>query len=122
MSTGYVILGHGSRAREANESLQEITKMVKENLYNQRVISAFMGFSQPSLEDAVAELVDVGCSNIVIMPFFLYKGIHLQEDIPEKMDKLGEKYGDQASFTLTHHLGTDKRLAEIVLERIRGVN
>jgi sirohydrochlorin ferrochelatase len=122
MRTGYVILGHGSRVREANESLQEIAKMVKEDLNNQGVISAFMGFSQPSLEGAVAELVDGGCSNIVIMPFFLYKGIHLQEDIPAKLDKLGEKYGDQASFTLTHHLGADKRLAEIVLERIRGAS
>jgi sirohydrochlorin ferrochelatase len=120
MNTGYVILGHGSRAKEAAETLQAIVNMVKEDLKSEWVSSAYMGFSQPNLEEAVAKFVAGGCSKIVIMPFFLYKGIHLQKDIPEKIEKLEEKYNGQATFSLTSHLGADKRLAKIVLDRIRG--
>lgn len=122
MKTGYIILGHGSRASEANETLQHITGIVKEKLAEDTVIGAFMGFSQPSLEQAAEELVNNGCGKVIIMPFFLYKGIHMQEDIPAKVKKLEEKFGSKVSFSITNHLGVDSRLAEIILDRIKEVN
>ncbi len=120
MKKGYIVLAHGSRAMEANESLKEIADMVAQKLNSETVRAAYMSHGKPSLEDAAAELVELGCSSVVVAPFFLSKGIHLKEDIPGILEKLEAKF-TTAKFLFTEHLGVDPRLADILVDRIGAV-
>ncbi|MDW7673761.1 MAG: CbiX/SirB N-terminal domain-containing protein [Bacillota bacterium] len=122
MNIGYIILGHGSRASEANESLKLIANLVTEKLDSQNVKVAYMGLCEPTLEAATEELVNSGCGKIIIMPFFLYRGIHLQEDIPAKITSLTEKHDGKVVINFAKHIGVDDRLADIVVDRIKGVS
>jgi sirohydrochlorin ferrochelatase len=114
-----IVLGHGSRAPEANRSFGEIVKMVAEKADSSVVEPAFMSHCQPDLETSVKKMVEAGFKQIVIMPFFLYNGIHVQEDIPGDIRKLEEKYGVEMVFTKS--LCPDQRIVDIVVDRIMEV-
>lgn len=121
MTTGYIVLGHGSRAKEANENLDEITKIVAGKLNSQQVVAACLEFCHPNLEDAIEILVERGCDHIIIAPFFLAKGMHIKRDVPAIIANLTAKYNNKISFHLTEHIGVDERLGDILIDRIKGV-
>lgn len=114
-----IILAHGSRADEANACVHDIVRMVDSRGEFDVVEPAFMGHCQPDLESAVKKVVQRGIDKVVLMPLFLYRGIHVQEDIPEDIKRLQAKYGIEMAFA--NHLGADQRIADIVVDRIREV-
>lgn len=119
--TGIIILGHGSRAEEANLALLEITEMVKKQLGSDNVEAAFLQFSQPDLDCAVTAMAEKGITKIIVMPLFLYRGIHIQEDIPGELEQLKARYEGKVEIVFAGHLGIDPRIAEIAVDRIMEV-
>jgi sirohydrochlorin ferrochelatase len=119
--TGAVILGHGSKAREANEALWSIVEQVKAKSGLEVVEAAFLQFHHPDLEEGVARVIERGADRVVVIPYFLFCGVHLQEDIPELMERLRATYRGRAEILFGGHLGVDPRIADIVAERIREV-
>jgi len=117
--TGVVILGHGSKAREANDALQTIAEQVKAKSGIEVVEAAFLQFHHPDLAEGVARVVERGADRVVVVPYFLFCGIHMQEDIPELLAELRARYRGRAEILFGEHLGADPRIAEIVVERIR---
>ena len=113
-----IILAHGSRrgaqVAEIMEGLiHQVGCRVPEGV---GVGWAALQFTNPTLEEAVASAIAEGAQKVLVIPYFLFEGIHLAEDIPEVLGKLGERY-PELEFVLTSTLGTDGRLAEIVMER-----
>ena len=120
--TGTIILGHGSRAKEANAALEVMKEMVKGQLQVDNVETAYLQFCQPDLKEAVAKMASRGVTKIVIMPFFLYRGTHILEDVPGELAKLTQKYQGKVELIFARHLGPDPRIADIVVDRIREVS
>ncbi|WP_418790318.1 sirohydrochlorin chelatase [Phosphitispora sp. TUW77] len=121
MKTGIIILGHGSRAAEALEQLKKYGEMLKSEASYDIVEIASLQFNQPDLPEAIKKVVDAGADKIIIVPFFLYKGVHMQEDIPEVLEGEKAKYPG-LEIVMTNHLGTDRRLVEIIIDRIEEVS
>lgn len=118
MKKGLIILGHGSRAPEATETLAAITSMVREKVEYDRVEYASLQLSKPPLAEVVQAMAAEGIKNIVVIPFLIATGIHVKTDIPEELAVLGEKY-PEVQMQLGRPLGADPRLAEIVVDRAR---
>jgi len=120
MRKGLFILAHGSRAKEADEILEKIVSMIKGDTIEEFPVIGYgsMEFSEPSFEEGIDELVKVGVQEIVIVPMFLFKGNHIQKDIPEDLGKIKEKY-PEIKFVMGEHIGADRRIADIVIERGR---
>lgn len=117
-SLAVILLGHGSRVEAANKPLIEMAGMVSRLLGGARVEGAFLQMASPSLEDAVAALVAEGHRDIALVPFFLYSGAHVTEDIPQKAAELRAAHPGVGIF-ITQHLGVHPLLAELVVERVR---
>lgn len=120
--TGILILAHGSRQNETENTLRKIIDMVKAELetdINTNLIEyAFLQFSDNNLETGLKKLVDQGAIKIKIIPYFLFDGVHILEDIPSEINEFLKGYPEvEISFGQT--LGTDKRLAQIVVDRVR---
>lgn len=122
MSLGIVVLGHGSRASvaEANQVAFEVASLVKVKSGNQLVETAIMNRESglAGIDEAVEKLVAGGADNIIIAPMFLANGVHIQFDIPEEIAMLEKKYPG-ISIKMAGHIGSDPRIAEILLERIQ---
>ncbi|MDA8334481.1 MAG: CbiX/SirB N-terminal domain-containing protein [Peptococcaceae bacterium] len=121
MSTGIVVLGHGSRREvgEANQTLVELAGMVRRAMSLELMEIAFMNEKSglQGLGPAIDRLVEAGATRVVILPVFLAAGMHMQKDIPAGTARARDKYPD-IEITLTGHIGADPRLVPILVEKL----
>ena len=118
MKKALIILGHGSKAPEATETLAAVTGMVERMVDYDRVAFASLQISKPGLGEVVEELRTEGFEKIMVIPFLIAVGQHVKEDIPDELKALREKYPGLELY-LGAPLGADQRLAEIVSDRVR---
>jgi len=115
---GVLIIAHGSRAKETEAALEAVLSMVKADLPDLIIECAFMEFSERTIEKGVSTLADKGVSEIKVVPYFLFKGVHMKEDIPEGIAECAAGF-PHIKITMGEHLGVDKRLADILVDRIK---
>lgn len=120
--TGIVVLVHGSRGEQAitglPQTFQRITEGVKALLPSGvEVIGAALQFNHPDLEEAVQKLVEQNIDQIVIMPYFLFHGRHITEDIPEIVETIRSRYPDKR-FIMTSPLGSTTDFIGQIVQRI----
>jgi sirohydrochlorin ferrochelatase len=117
MLTALIVLGHGSKVKEATDNLAAITALVREKSSYHRVEYASLQFSAPGLSEVVGELAHAGVKRIFIAPYLLATGQHVMVDIPAELDLLRHKYSELELY-LAAPLGVDHRLADLVLDRV----
>jgi precorrin-8X/cobalt-precorrin-8 methylmutase len=120
--TGVIILCHGSRGQQGTvavpQALRRVTEGVKPLLPpGVEVIGAALQFNHPTLEETVESLAVRGVERIVIMPYFLFPGRHITEDIPQLVEKLKSSYPDK-KFIVTKPLGFEEHFIVSVAKRI----
>lgn len=115
-NTGIIILGHGSKLKRANDSLYKIIKEIKGCGF--KVIEpAFLQLHNPALHESVGRIIQKGCQNIIIVPFFLFMGNHVKRDVPKIIEKEKKLYPG-VNFIYTRNIGSDHRITGIVLDCI----
>ena len=121
MSTrAIIIIGHGSRSGQATEQFRQVVAMLEARYAPDLVLPAFMELAEPRLPAAIALAVERGATNIVVVPCFLFNGIHIKEDIPEMLANLKETHPD-VTVRFGRPIGADPRVAEILTDRIAEV-
>lgn len=115
-----LIIGHGSRSIDAKETFNKIVDSVKSKKVYQYVFGAHMENALPSIEEVVGQIYQEGIRKIIAVPYFLYCGIHIKEDIPEKLNLLKKQYKD-IQFEMTNPLGFDELLVDLLLKRIKEI-
>lgn len=116
--TGILLLAHGSREGDTEQTMRQITEYVKIALQNDMVEEAYLQFREKNLEQGLLSLIGRGADAIKIIPYFLFEGVHIKEDIPAELREFGSRYPN-ISITMGKTLGADKRLAEIVIDRVK---
>ena len=119
MKTAILLMAHGSRIPEANGAMSEIAAMVKEMSGFEIVEIAFREQHLPNIQQGIDACVAQGAQRVLLIPYFLYMGAHVQEDLPEEMTQARKRYPG-VEFAMGKHLGVHRKLAEIVVERIAG--
>lgn len=114
--TGLIVFAHGSMVTEANEGVHAVTARVAAATTFDVVETAFLDCAPPDLGVAVGSLVRRGVDRIVIVPFFLMLGAHLQRDLPGIVDRLRNIHPG-VSIDVTAPLEGHPSLIDIVIER-----
>jgi len=117
--TGILILAHGSREKETESTLETVLSMVKAKLPETIVEYAFMEFSDRTIEKGVSALAAQAVEEIKIVPYFLFSGIHIKEDIQNRVTRCAANF-PHLTIALGNTLGADERLADILVDRIRS--
>lgn len=115
---GILILAHGSREKSTENTLKEIVSMLKEMMNDYIIETAFLQFSDVNLEAGLDKLKSQGVNDIKVVPYFLFDGVHIREDIPGEINTYLENNKD-IKISMGKTLGTDKRLAEILADRVK---
>lgn len=121
MKKAIIILGHGSKADDALVTLKKYGEMVKAAGQYDLVEIASLQFNEPDLPSALNTVINQKANKVVIVPLFLFNGIHVQEDIPAVLAKEQAK-NPGVEIVLAESLGLDNRIVDIVLERITEVS
>ncbi|SHH99853.1 CbiX protein [Sporobacter termitidis DSM 10068] len=119
--TGILLLAHGSREGDTEETMRRITAYVRAELQNEMVEEAYLQFREKNLEKGLARLVERGADDIRVIPYFLFEGVHIKEDIPAEIEAFNALH-PQIKITMGSTLGADRRLAAIVADRVRQIS
>jgi sirohydrochlorin cobaltochelatase len=88
LTTGIIVFAHGSRVESANEAVRAVARDLATEASCERVVAAFLELGQPDLETAAAQLVEAGLKRLVILPYFLTLGLHMERDLPVLVDRI----------------------------------
>lgn len=112
-----MLLGHGSKAPEANETLRKVARAVQEKGGYGMVLPAFLQMERPDFQEAIDTLVSRGFDDITVMPYFLYMGLHVTKDMPAEMEEARGKHPG-LKLAITQNLGFHDKLIDITVQRI----
>ena len=115
---GVLVIAHGSRAKETERVLEAVLTMAKAKLPETVIEFAFIEFSERTVEKGITALVAMGITEIKIVPYFLFMGIHIKEDIPQMAAQCAANFPG-VKITFGKPLGADTRLADILADRIQ---
>ena len=116
---GILVIAHGNREQDTVDVLDAIVSMAREKLPGTIIEWTFMGISGRTIENGITELKNRGIAEIKIVPYFLFKGKHLKEDLPRIMAQCAADF-PEITITMGEHLGLDERLADILVDRIKN--
>ncbi|HEY0477936.1 MAG TPA: CbiX/SirB N-terminal domain-containing protein [Kofleriaceae bacterium] len=117
MTTGVLIVGHGSREPAANAELEAAVARYREARRDLAIAHGYVELATPALGPALRALAD-RADHVVALPLFLFAAGHTKNDIPlalleARRDRPGVR------FTAACALGVHPRLIEIAFDHAR---
>jgi sirohydrochlorin ferrochelatase len=112
-----IILGHGSRVPDAAKDMDNVARILKEKYHLDMVETCQMSRSGPHYGEILEKCIQNGAKEVMVIPCFLNKGMHIILDIPEMMQNEASKYPD-IKMIYGNYLGFDPSYADILYKRI----
>ena len=137
--TGILLLSHGSRLDEGEEVIKAYKEMYTEEFPDMPVEYGFMEIRKPGIPETIKKLTSENdLEKIIVVPVFVAHGLHTKRDIPHLLgiesdydesqesshhhhhhhDHEEEKVEFDGEIILTDPLGIDKRMYEIIKDRV----
>jgi sirohydrochlorin ferrochelatase len=120
VTIGIIVFAHGSRIEPANQAVRSAAADLARLGDYPIVEAAFLELGHPSLEEAADLLVARGVERIVIIPYFLTPGMHLERDLPALVDRISKK-NKSIQIQVTASLDGHPGLVQILADRARTV-
>jgi sirohydrochlorin ferrochelatase len=117
--TGYVVFAHGSSVESANEAVRAVTSQLKERSGFEAVEAAFLEGGRPDLRGAVESLSARGAESVVVIPYFLTLGLHLQRDLPRLIREI-EDARPGLTISVTAPLDGHPAMVDALLDRAQS--
>lgn len=114
--TAILLIARGGSDPYANGDFYKITRLLWEKLSVPYVESAFMGVTDPRVEEGIERCVKLGAKKIIMLPYFLFTGI-LMERMHDLRQQFSEKY-PTCDIQIADYFGFHERLQNVLLERV----
>jgi sirohydrochlorin ferrochelatase len=115
--TAILLIAHGSRQEAANRDLAELVKRLEATGQYPIVEGCFLELAQPDLPTGGDRCVVRRAAIVLLIPYFLSAGIHLERDLTRARDELKGRH-PQVTFQLGAPLGPHPLLDQLVALRI----
>jgi sirohydrochlorin ferrochelatase len=120
LKTGIILFAHGSRVDAANDAVRAMASALARAGGFVQVQVAFLELGRPNLEEAVASVAEGGAARVVIVPYFLTLGLHMERDLPSLVKDISLKYNG-LEISVTAPLDGHPALVDVLLDRVRNV-
>jgi sirohydrochlorin ferrochelatase len=114
--TGFIIFAHGSRIESANQAVRDVAAQMAAS-GGHTVEPAFLELGQPDLAGAVQRLTARGVTHVIVIPYFLTLGTHLQRDLPRLVQAAARSCGSDIQLEVTPPLDGHPALLQALLDR-----
>jgi sirohydrochlorin cobaltochelatase len=85
---GIVLFAHGSRDPEWARPFEAIRERVRQSRPEYPIELAYLEIMRPTIEEAIAALVEQGALAITVFPLFMGQGAHLGKDLPRILEAI----------------------------------
>ena len=112
-----LVMAHGTPLAHANEPVRRMTAWLQEKTRYPLAATAYLDCNMPRIAGAIDNLAAQGARKIVALPYFLHRGRHLRQDLPQLLAAARRRH---PALTLIEapHLDYDLRLADVITDRI----
>jgi sirohydrochlorin ferrochelatase len=117
-TTGYIVFAHGSSVESANDAVSAVARKMAEQGGFSHVEAAFLEGGRPDLRAAAEALAGRGVTRIIVVPYFLTMGMHLQRDLPNLIQQISALY-PQLDITAAPPLDGHPAMVEVLIGRAR---
>jgi len=119
--TGYIVFAHGSSVESANEAVRSVARQAANQGGWDHHVAAFLGGGYPNLADAAAKMAAGGVSHLVVIPYFLTSGLHLERDLPALIAGVKQSHPELA-IEVTLPLDGHPGLVDALLDRAKSLS
>jgi len=119
--TAVLLIAHGSRQQAANDDLHELSARFAAGGTYPIVEHCFLELAEPDLPTGGDRCVARGATRVLMVPYFLSAGVHLERDLTSARAELSRRYPD-VEFRLGPPLGPHALLDDLVATRIRELD
>lgn len=113
-----LLMAHGSRRAEANADLEHVAARMRERGGFDVVQVSYLELAEPTIPAGGARCVELGATEVVMLPYFLSAGVHVREDMAAAREELGRRF-PHVAFRLAEPLGRHPLLLDVVEQRAR---
>jgi sirohydrochlorin ferrochelatase len=119
--TAVLLIAHGSRQHAANDDLHGLAERLTATGAYPIVEACFLEPAEPDIMTGGDRCVSRGATLVLMVPYFLSAGVHLERDLTGARDESSRRHPD-VDFRLARPLGPDPLLDQLVVERIRELD
>jgi sirohydrochlorin ferrochelatase len=117
--TGYIVFAHGSSVESANEAVRQTAQEMARRGHLERVVAAFLEGGEPDLDSAARTLAESGARRLIVIPYFLTLGLHLQRDLPQLIAQVKRAQPD-VEIEVTAPLDGHPAMVDALLDRAQS--
>jgi sirohydrochlorin ferrochelatase len=117
-ATAYVVFAHGSSIESANDAVRAVASDMAARGGFDVVRAAFLEGGRPDLQGAVDEVAALGANRVVVVPYFLTLGLHLQRDLPRLIEPVRRAHPGLA-IEVTAPLDGHPGMVDALIDRAR---
>lgn len=121
MSKAILIVGHGSKSSQAVSEFETVVAETGKKTENVKVCGAHMELAEPSIQDSFEMLWNEGIKSVTVIPYFLFNGRHIQNDIPRILKSMEEKY-EGIEIIFGSPIGPDPSMATVLWNKAIEAN
>jgi sirohydrochlorin ferrochelatase len=118
-----LLIAHGSRRQGANEEIARLAETIAARADNgyDGVVPAFLEIAEPNIHQGIKHCVELGADHIVVMPYFLAAGNHVNKDIPGEI-ACAQVGAPDVKIEMAQYLGANEAMAGLVLDCSRRLD
>ena len=116
-STVLILFAHGSKVPQANKAVMHLAGQIA-NRAGCPAIAAFLEIADPDLPVAMNRAAGLGAKRVIIVPYFLTLGVHMQRDLPEIIRRQ-QPLHPEVEFRIAQPLEGHPCLPDALLDRMR---
>jgi sirohydrochlorin ferrochelatase/(2Fe-2S) ferredoxin len=117
MTTGILVVGHGSRDAVANREVEAIVATQRARHPDAIVAPAYLELAEPTLALALDELA-AQVDHVVVAPLLLFAAGHVKNDLPLALHR-ARQTAPEVCFTAARALGVHAALVDLAATRAR---
>ena len=112
MEYSILLVGHGSRARQGNEEINEFAKLWRAQHPEWHIDVCFIEFAEVLL-DAGFDLAAKNAKKVIVVPLILNAAGHVKMEIPEHLAQARERH-PAVEFIYAPHIGANEAVLSII--------
>ncbi|MEH2366740.1 sirohydrochlorin chelatase [Nostoc sp.] len=131
MSSAYLLLSHGSRDRRPEIAMQQLARLVCQQLSSEHLVGiAALEMSPQPLHEQIQQFAKSAfgdCTQsqnenrLKIVPLFLLPGVHVMTDIPAEVALAQQAAGQDIIIELQPYLGSHPNLEKLLTKQIAAI-
>lgn len=112
-----LLVAHGSRRPQANLEVHQLAERLQGQL-GRKVSACFLELGEPNIPEGIDRALASNPGEILVLPYFLTEGRHMEEDIPRILQEKARAY-PETPIRLLHYVGSHPAMTELLEKIIR---